>query len=344
MPYISVIIPCYNVEAYINRCMDTLMHQTIGIENLEIILVNDASQDGTLNKLKEWESQYPNNIMVITYEENLRQGGARNIGIQYASADYIGFVDADDWIELDMFETLYRYAQQGNYDMVRGKFIREHYAGEHEITNENGQNYEYQFEKCGDWYCHDVKQIGVIGEYGGIWTSIYRKEPILENEIWFPEHVVYEDNFWGNIVNLYMRNLYIVDKIVYHYFINPSSTVTTRNALHHLDRLQTELLKVEEYQKRGAFDCFYRQLESDFIQLFYLNTLFILFTRFDYIPDVFNNMKESVLYYFPNYKENLELNNYNKREQLLLQLLEIPGELSMDDLERIKKAYLMTFR
>ncbi len=64
---ISVIVPCYNVENYIDRCMNSLISQTIGLDDLEIILVNDASTDGTLSLLQEWEKEYPDNIMVITY-------------------------------------------------------------------------------------------------------------------------------------------------------------------------------------------------------------------------------------------------------------------------------------
>lgn len=72
MALISVIIPCYNVEEYIDRCMESLANQTIKIENLEIILVNDASTDGTLDKLYEWEQRFPENIVVVTYEKNIR--------------------------------------------------------------------------------------------------------------------------------------------------------------------------------------------------------------------------------------------------------------------------------
>ena len=106
-PLISIIVPCYNVEQYIDRCLDSIVKQTIGFNNLQVIVVNDASTDGTLEKLIQWEKQYPQNILIITYDVNIKQGGARNRGLQYADAEYIGFVDADDWIEPEMYEELY---------------------------------------------------------------------------------------------------------------------------------------------------------------------------------------------------------------------------------------------
>ena len=85
MAEISIIIPCYNVEEYIDRCLESVVAQTIGLDMLEIIVINDASTDNTLNKLYQWERRFPQNIMEITYEENQRKGGARNIRLEYAT-------------------------------------------------------------------------------------------------------------------------------------------------------------------------------------------------------------------------------------------------------------------
>ena len=80
---ISVIIPCYNVTMFIDRCMESLEKQTIGMSSLEIILVNDASKDATLGKLLLWEMKYPDNICVIPLAKNVMQGAARNIALNY---------------------------------------------------------------------------------------------------------------------------------------------------------------------------------------------------------------------------------------------------------------------
>lgn len=343
MAYISVVIPCYNAEEYVDRCMETLVQQTIGIENLEIILVNDASTDNTLEVLKKWEAIYPEQIMVITYEENLRQGGARNIGMQYASADYIGFVDIDDWIETDMYEALWNQVRLGDYDVVRGKLNRESFPGEHPINETEQQDQCYHFEKIQGFYCHEISDTGVNGQYGGIYTGIYKKSIILDNNVWFPEHTAYEDNYWGAILGLYIKDLYIVDRVLYHYFTNMNSTITTRNAPWHFQRLTIELKKLEEYKRLGIFELFHERIEEDFIKSFYLNTLFTFFTHFDYIPDVINDMRRIVKKYFPNYQDNPRIKGCVGPDEALLPLIEIPGDLTEEELQSIKNAYLKTF-
>lgn len=111
-------IPCYNAAPYIDRCLTTITSQTIGIEALEIICIDDASTDDTWQHLQMWEAHYPDNIMLVRCDKNSRQGTARNIGLQYASADWIAFIDSGDWVELDYFEKLYQITLLGNCDVV----------------------------------------------------------------------------------------------------------------------------------------------------------------------------------------------------------------------------------
>ena len=115
---ISIIIPCYNVESYLDRCFQSLKQQTLGFEYMELIFVNDASTDGTLEKLTALEAQYPDNIIVINFTENRRQGTARNVALEYASAPYIGYVDSDDWVDITMFEKMISAIEQYNCDFV----------------------------------------------------------------------------------------------------------------------------------------------------------------------------------------------------------------------------------
>lgn len=125
MKKISVIIPCYNVAAYIDRCLMSIEAQTMGMEELEIICIDDASADSTWVHLRKWEQMYPENILLIQQKVNRRQGAARNLGVRYASADWIAFVDADDWLEPDYLEQLYGPAIKYECDIVSCEILQD---------------------------------------------------------------------------------------------------------------------------------------------------------------------------------------------------------------------------
>ncbi len=107
---ISVIIPCYNASKYIKTCILSLLASTLPLSMLEFIFVDDVSTDDTRQIIKQYEAAYPDNILLVECEKNGGPGTARNIGLQYASGDYIGFVDADDIVKPDMMQKLYEAA------------------------------------------------------------------------------------------------------------------------------------------------------------------------------------------------------------------------------------------
>lgn len=111
MPVISVIVPVYNVEKYLERCLDSIINQTL--KDVEIICVNDGSTDNSINILKEYSSQ-----IIIVNKENGGLSDARNKGLDYASAPYIAFVDSDDWIEETAFEEAYCAIEKYKTDFV----------------------------------------------------------------------------------------------------------------------------------------------------------------------------------------------------------------------------------
>ncbi|MCM1171690.1 MAG: glycosyltransferase [Clostridium sp.] len=346
---ISVIVPIYNGENCIDRCMETLVNQTIGIDNLEIILVNDASTDNSLDKLKEWEQKFPDSVLVVTYDENLMQGGARNIGVQYASADYIAFVDMDDWLELDAYEVLLKYTDNQRFDVVRGKYV-DNINGK-DIYHKNGkrEDVEYHFKpEANGYYLPNIDKIGNIGEYGSVWSGIYRKSMITDNEIWFPEHMIYDDNYWCCVLNFYVSSLYIVDKVIYHYFRHPDSVFHEEKSLRHLDRLKSELLILDAYKERGLFDLCKEQLEYNFVGRFFIDTLVLIFWRFDTLPkgfdDTFEFMRQKVLELFPDYKKNPEIQQITPPLNELLRLLEIPFKIPLQGLNDVRNAYCDTMR
>ena len=114
-PKISVIVPIYNVEEYLEKCLDSLVNQTL--KDIEIILINDGSPDNSEAIVKKYLKKYKEKI-IYHKKENEGQGIARNYGIKLAKGEFISFVDSDDYIDLTMLEKLYNKAIKENSDIV----------------------------------------------------------------------------------------------------------------------------------------------------------------------------------------------------------------------------------
>ncbi len=123
MKKVSIIVPAYNAHDTLARCLGSLVHQTL--DNIEIIVVNDASKDDTWEIMKRCEAQFPDKLVIINCEINSGCGGARSIGLDAATGEYIGMVDADDYVAPTMYEKLYHRARETNADIVDCGFYRE---------------------------------------------------------------------------------------------------------------------------------------------------------------------------------------------------------------------------
>lgn len=332
---ISIIIPCYNAEKYIHHCINSLLTQTIGLENLELIFVNDASTDNTFQILSEYEAKYSDSIILINSEENLRQGGARNLGLNYANSDYIGFIDADDWIDITMYQKLYNMAMQYDCEVVSCRFKRVYDTVKTPVMGRTGEDDRFVDVDNSEKRTHVI--LGAMG--GSIVTKIFKRSLVLDNHIKFPEHLAYEDNYWGPLINLYVKNYYVLEEYLYYYYRHLDSTVSQLDSLHHLDRLTIETMKIDEYKSRGLFDTYHSEIEFEFIRLFYLGTLQILFECFtDIPPNVITYMQQTLLTIFPDYKSNPYLNKLSPMEQLLLETVGLV--MKYDEWNAIKNEYL----
>ena len=117
MPKISVIIPIYNTQNYLEKCLDSVINQTF--KDIEIICVNDCSKDNSLEILKKY-SKKDKRIKIIDFKENKGPASARNEALNIAKGEYISFIDSDDWINLDFYEKLYFSSQNSFIDIIKG--------------------------------------------------------------------------------------------------------------------------------------------------------------------------------------------------------------------------------
>ncbi len=343
MPLISIIIPCYNVENYIMRCFESLKNQTIGIENLELIFIDDASTDHTWEILSQIEADYPQNVVLTHFEENQRQGGARNFGLSIAKGEYIGFVDADDWVEPEMYEVMHRVLFESDSDFVNCRHIRDNgKQNKNQILSENAPLVYTPIVISSD---DDRRRIIVENTLGHVvWDKLYRKSFLLDNAIDFPVHLTYEDIYFGSLLSLYVTRAAIVERAYYHYYVNPSSTVLKKNEKYHLDIFRVNELKWEAIKERGFFEKYGEELRFDFLMTLYLPCFKALCMRYDNFPyPIFLELKKKTLQYIPDYTAiSYCQTNVPEIYQLILSLLKLP--VTESELLQVKNAFCAYFR
>lgn len=297
---VSVIMPAYNVATYIEKSVNSIMNQTMS--DLELVIVNDASTDQTWDKIVELKKVFGEKINAINLEKNVRQGGARNKGIREAKGEYIVFVDSDDWIEEDMIEKFYNSMVNFDAELV-GTTSYYMFYSENNIKLCHRDNERLSLEISGKTVNKNIRDIYFLS-IGGIWMNMYKRQVIVDNNIWFPEGVSYEDNYFVNLYLCYVKKYIWIDEAFYYYRQLGNSTVHKKD-FSQLQRIQVEKLLLSELKKRGLFDDVKDGYEVMCIQRWYINTLGILYGLYgksasQYAIPIGKEFKK----YFPNYKNN----------------------------------------
>lgn len=333
---ISIIIPCYNVSQYIDRCLTSIVNQTMGVNSLQIICIDDASTDNTWQCLQQWKQLYPNNIILIHLDSNRRQGTARNIAMQYVTAPWISFIDADDWIEPDYCEIMYSYASTLNCDVVCCSYERDSSSTLSFLKERGSESRASRYlvidtiEKRKIFFTN--KSMGYPA-----WSKLIRTSLLIDNKIYFSENVAYEDDLWGSFIHMYTESVMILELKLYHYFINPSSTVLKENSYHHIDWITAMLIKWKEWKVREVFELYRNELEYDFLTSCYLGFFRTLILRYNDPPySLYLLLREIVLELIPCYESNPYLKEgLNEFQQLLLPALS--NQLSKREFELLAR-------
>lgn len=298
---LSIIVPVYNMAAdgKLKYCIDSLVAQTLPASDYEIITVDDASTDCSLEILRDYENRYSGLVKVISYGDNKRQGGAKNAGLQVAQGDWIGFIDSDDWVAPDFCEQLLKKAEETGADMVGCDYnlVQEHTMQVGKIVQNNSMDQTGILD--------EEKHRKLLMRSGSMVIKIYRHNVIRENALCFPEGIFYEDNCAGPLWSLYFTHFERVEKPLYYYFQHLTSTV------HHIteercrDRMAAAVLLYEECKKRGFLEQYHKEIEYRFTELYYAITLF------SYLSGVRNprlafvkELRRGVAERFPDFEQN----------------------------------------
>ena len=243
MVKVSVIVPVFNVEKYLRKCVDSIINQTL--EDIEIILVDDGSPDNCPQICDEY-AEKDSRIKVI-HQQNSGQSKARNVGMEVAKGEYIGFVDSDDYIESDMYECLYNIAVNNNVDVVSSACYRnigdiQSILGFSFIKNTIIIKEHIKELVCN---CMTNKVIWFT------WKSIFRKKMLVDNGIKFPDGINYGEDPIFNL-DAYMNSdkIYYFDKPLYHYVFRENSTCTVKYKNNFSEKLQKKYLSIIDRFKK----------------------------------------------------------------------------------------------
>ncbi|MBD5515136.1 MAG: glycosyltransferase family 2 protein [Lachnospiraceae bacterium] len=266
MKAVSVVIPCYNATKFLDKCIKQLVHQTIGIENMEIILVDDASTDNgaTWNLISDYERQFPDTIIAVSLEQNMRQGGARNVGVSYASGEYIQFCDADDWLLEEALEHCYRAAKEYDADVV--EFLNTD-VDNHDIVVElvKGSRNEFIVLET-----EEQRKEFLLRMDGRLTLGSQRKfcrlSMVRENHLAFAEHLIFEEPSFMLPLRLYEKRHYFLDEVLYVNYLSQGSTVRGDWGVHKWDNPQVWMHLMDDLESRGLFKKYYSELEYLFMR------------------------------------------------------------------------------
>lgn len=293
MPKVSVIVPIYNVEKYLEKCINSLLSQTL--EDIQIILVNDGSKDNSGNIAKEYEKNNKNRIIYVE-KENGGLSDARNYGLKYATGDFIAFLDSDDYIEKNAYEKMYNKAIEENADYVECDFIWE-------FPNKIRVDKQYPYKNKKEM----LSFVRVVA-----WNKLIKRHLIIDNNLEFPKGLRYEDVEFTYKLIPFINKFAYVDKSFIHYVQREGSIANVQNE--RTAEIFTVLDNVIEfYKKNNIYEKYRDELEYNYARYLLCSSL----KRMCKIKD--KTIREKLLteswerlnLNFPNWKENVILKTVN---------------------------------
>lgn len=312
---ISIVIPCYNEEEHIAACIENMMAQTIGKDMLEVIVVNDGSTDNSWQILLGLEQKYPDNLMLINSEGNGRPGKVRNIGVSYATGNYLLFMDSDDLMVLDAIAIMYDKIKETGVDFVEAEHLDFGDADADKIQrvldNEPGALdafdttpvireglYEMPTPAERKHYMQEW------GERSCVWAILFDRAFYDRAELFFPEGVLMEECYFGELLMTECTRMYHLSSKLYLYYINMTNGIVHGNNMkkNYMNKHFSIAMLIEELKRRGTFEDF-----KDEVGWYYFHQVLLLTTHymkhaFSDFPTVnYIEMKNYMKETFPDY-------------------------------------------
>lgn len=248
---VSIIIPVYNAEKYIEKCLSSVVNQTL--KEIEIIVINDGSTDNSQDIINKYKENYPELIKAKTIE-NVGVAKARNKGLEMAEGKYVGFVDSDDYIEETMYEKLYNKAQEENADIVVSAYYKNKKDEILEHKKGNLEQYNKSIKENPNIFLDTVPYL---------WNKIFKRELITQNCTSFSKLDIFEDLVFTYKLYIHANKISKVDEALYYYITKDTTSLTANFSEKFLDIIPA-IKELKEYFKQN--NC-YEDLEDYLIYI-----------------------------------------------------------------------------
>ncbi len=299
MKKVSVIVPVYNTEKYLIKCLDSLVKQTI--KEIEILVIDDGSTDGSRRIIEEYQEKYPE-LIVPFYKENGGQASARNLGITHSTGEYIGFLDSDDFVRLDTFEKLYTKAISSDSDYIGCGYTDIIYSGESEVVLR---------KLVINPICKTNREMfydAIVSPF----INFYKGSILRTNQILFPEGVIYEDTaFWVNAIPYLNKISYVYESLAYR-VRREGSTTKTCDSKKIEDIFQVIDSILQCYKERGFEKEYWSELEYFCVRILLCSSM----KRVARVNDKYERrrlVKKTFMYLKINFKD-YKCNTYYRRK------------------------------
>lgn len=322
-PLVSVIIPVYNTENYLNDCIESLKAQTL--KDVEYIFINDKSTDNSVSYIKNFLEESSGNVRLINLKKKRYLGGVRNKGLEAASADVIAFCDSDDFMHPSMLEKMYSKILETESDMViANAFKVDEDTSFSDVLFNKYEVYIPLENELLRWDGVNLPPEGVndmIVYQRDFWSCMIQKKLLIENNISWPQ-ARYEDNYAYSLLSASLNRVAFVNEGLYFYRQRHNSISNQRNAIYQIrDRVAVEKALLKEVKKRSQFEPHHEAWEYNYIFRYAENTIYMALTYFDSVP--YNQIKEIVRdlnQQFPKWRKNTYWRTIKQSKERMLAL------------------------
>lgn len=293
LPKVSVIVPVYNTEKYLKKCLDSLLGQTL--PEIEIVAVNDGSTDTCGEILEEYQKAYPEKIVVI-HKKNGGQASARNLALGVCRGAYIGFLDSDDFVRKEMFEKMYKTAKERDADYVACGYTDITYRGGKEIVLR-----EYVASKA----AAKTKDL-FFGALASPFLHIYKRELLEQSQATFPEGYIYEDTaFYLNLIP-YSKKIAAIEEPLAVRLRHSNSTMTTFKKERVRNIFPVLKTSIDYYKERGFLKEYGKELEYFCVRVLLCSSLQRISKvgKFKDSCELVRETLEFLKQYFPDFRKN----------------------------------------